>query len=150
VNRTIEVLLDVQASPTELAAISAAFDAAGIAVDDLSAGYSQKSLDIPWVVLISLGGGLTAGAFLRSFFSEAGKEAGLAVKTWHEQMREARAASRLRAGNVAIKDQEGTWIIFSVMPDEAYAKLLELDWETERGGYFVWDQDQSEWRNASP
>jgi hypothetical protein len=131
------VLLDVEASPEEVAAVERVVRSFGIG-GRVEAGLHRKALgDLPFTVYVFMP--VAAG-----FLGALGTDLYAGLKRFLTGIVEARNGRR---GAVVIRDG-AQLVLSSDLPDEALQALAELDPSELEDGYWVWDRDAHEWRNA--
>ena len=102
----IDVMLEPSAQTPDIAAVAAAFTAAGIQAE-VSAVYARRSADLlPWVIII--GGGFLPWVFLKAAAvqgagDEAGRDGSRALMRLVTALYEARKDSRAKEGTVSIE-----------------------------------------------
>lgn len=147
-----EVLLLRHASEEDVAAVEAAFAAAGFEVRaraevELRGGGigSWGGASLPWDVYVVLG--VPLALFLQGFMSAAGEDAYDAVKRWVRDIVAAHdRPGYYRNGAIDVRDSAGGGIVFSAgLSDEAFAALRLLDWSAVEGDLLLWDADTGRW-----
>ena len=140
----VDILLDLDASASEVAAVKAIAREEGIH-GSVQATWSSRGLESPWVICLLA----PVGIFFSAFFSTVGKEAG---KDAYQGIR--RLTSRLfgarRNSNGSVElwdDNTRTHVILTAdLPEEAYAQLALKGLGQMQGGYWTWDSKLKEWK----
>ena len=140
----VDILLDLDASASEVAAVKAIAREEGIH-GSVQATWSSRGLGSPWVICLLA----PVGIFFSAFFSTVGKEAG---KDAYQGIR--RLTSRLfgarRNSNGSVElwdDNTRTHVILTAdLPEEAYAQLALKGLGQMQGGYWTWDSKLKEWK----
>ena len=140
----VDILLDLDASASEVAAVKAIAREEGIH-GSVQATWSSRGLESPWVICLLA----PVGIFFSAFFSTVGKEAG---KDAYQGIR--RLTSRLfgarRNSNGSVElwdDNTRTHVILTAdLPEEAYAQLALKGLRQMQGGYWTWDSKLKEWK----
>ncbi len=124
-----------------------------------------------WLVLIAI----APAAFLKAFFSEAGKDAWHGLKRLLHDLRAARGGDRAGSGDIVARadtpsrdDSDAVehvaallgWVeppdaiitlsLSADLPDEALQALFELDLSEYGADYLFWDKERRQWRTPSP
>ena len=136
----IDILLDSNASPSEVAAVEAIVREEGLH-GSIEAGWSSRGLEQdPWVIFLLF----PIGIFVKGFLTDAGKDAYQGIRRLTSRLFGARRNSN---GCVEVwDDHTSTHIILtSNLPEEAYTQLAQIGLEQLRGGYWTWDSDSKEW-----
>jgi hypothetical protein len=142
----LEVVLDIEATSDEVAAVEAAFRDAGFDAD-VKAAYVRKGIgQYPWVVYVTV----PVGLFLRKFLELAAEEAWVALKRLVTQVREARRESLAPPGSVLMVDEttHETIVLLGNEPDEAFQQLATLDIRQTDSGHLYWDDKVGRWVDA--
>ena len=144
---TVDILLDMEASPKEVDAVTRVAQEEGIR-GSVRAAFFRKSLgDLPWVIYLLVPALVFSSAFLKGAGQEAGRDAYQALRKFISQLYDAR---RDRNGSVVVRDSETfTHIVLQDdLPEEAYKQLAQIDQEQLEGGYWVWDFEQCRWNRT--
>jgi hypothetical protein len=145
----LEVLLEAECPPAEMAAVAEVFEAAGIQAD-VSAAYARRSaVLLAWIIIIG-GAGLT-WSFIKAAVQGAGDEAGR--EGWRALMRlvkdlhEARRGSRAPEGDVSIETSEVREILLRLdLPEEAFRQLWAIEEpHAPMSGQLRWDRERQAW-----
>ena len=142
----LDVVLDVEATPQEVAAVEAAFREAGFDAD-VQAAYERRGIErYPWVVYVTV----PVTLFLKKFLELAAEDAWAALKRLVQQVREARKKSLAPPGTVLIRDNATgeTIVLLGNEPDEAFQQLAELDNRQTDSGHLYWDSKIGRWVDA--
>lgn len=144
----IPVSINDFATDPQLEAVEEAFRSAGIDAE-IEANYFMKSADlVPWIVSISLA--YSAGAFFSGFFGKLGADAATRMQEWVRELRKAWESSPALPGSIVIRGEDGTTVVIGDPPEQAYASLLELNWEEVEGSYLLWNEERGEWEDGTP
>jgi hypothetical protein len=143
----LSIKLDVAATPEEVRAVEAAARAEGFEAE-VAASWEkppQTGNGAFWMVEILVGSSLSA--FFGGIAAAAGADAWKKIKSFAEQLREARAPSKVAdSGNIVLRDSRGRQLmLWKAFPDEAYEALFQIDWDDHASGLLVWDDRASEW-----
>ncbi len=144
---SIEVLLEREASPKEVAAVEQAMREAGIDAT-VRAAYERRGVgDFPWILQIS---GAAASIFFAGFLAAAGADAWKALKALIVKLYEARASSRAPKGVVILIDEAThEWILIrDDLPDEAWQLLLTIEIPKTKSSQLRWDFKAKAWRET--
>ena len=136
----IDILLDSDASATEVSAIEEIARQEGIH-GSIQATYSQRSWgEVPWVVFLLA----SINLFFAAFIAEAGKDSYQGIRRLVSRLFKARRNSH---GNIVVSDDDsGTTIVLSEdLPGEAYTQLAQKGLQQIRGGYWTWDAKANTW-----
>ena len=136
----VEWVLDEEASPDEVAAVSQIALEEGLP-GQVTASYGRRSAEVMEAITLIQ---TQVIPFLEGF---------LAVSSAYKDLR--RLVSRLFAarrkgqGTVEISDRDFlTTIVFTPdLPEEAFKQLAKLGLENIDGGYWVWDSNQGCWKS---
>jgi hypothetical protein len=142
----LEVVLDIEATSDEVAAVEAAFRDAGFDAD-AKADYVRRGRELyPWLVSVTV----PLGLFLKRFLELAAEDAWVALKRLVTQVREARKASLAPPGSVLIVDKRTheTIVLLGNEPDEAFQQLPTLDIKQTDSGQLYWDDKVGQWVDA--
>jgi hypothetical protein len=143
----IPVLLDRYATDEEVTKVRAVFERAGreAMVRPVWEKKPHTGNGAFWTVLVLLG--VSFKSFADGFFGKFGEDAAVAFREFVDELRQARRTSTLADdGWFEFDDvEESNVMLASGLPDEAYRALLNLDWETARGGMLMWDSHEREW-----
>ena len=143
----IEILLDAEALPREIAAVEAVAQKEGIR-GSVRAAFFRKSLgDLPWVIYLLAPVLVFCSAFLKGAGQEAGRDTYQALRGLVERLYHAR---RNRHGGVIVRDSDTfTEIVLQDdLPEEAYRQLAQMGPKRLEGGYWVWDSEQNRWHRT--
>lgn len=136
----IEYVLDLRASPDELASVTQIALEEGVP-GQVRAALSQKSIeDVAWTVLI-----LTPIVpFLKGFMEEAGRSS---YKDLRRLVTRLIAAGKRGKGHVEVMERDSlTTIVFPPdLPEEAFEQLTKLGLENIAGNYWMWDSTTKCW-----
>ena len=143
----IDILLDSDASDSEVAAVMDVAREEGIE-SSVQANYFRKSLgELPWVIFLSVQVGVFFSAFLKAAGQEAGRDAYLGIRRLVSRLYNARRNSN--GSVVLLDDNTRTHITLNAdLPEEAYKQLAQIDPEQLKGGYWTWDFDQKKWSQS--
>ena len=142
----ISVSINDFATGAQREAVQKAFRSAGIDAE-VGANYFMKSADlVPWIVSIPLA--YSAGAFFNGFFGKLGADAATRMQEWVRELRQAWESSPALPGHIVIRGDGGTTVVIGDPPKEAYASLLELNWEEVEGSYLLWNEERGEWEDG--
>ncbi|MCY3801559.1 MAG: hypothetical protein OXG46_08255 [Chloroflexi bacterium] len=140
----IEIVLDAEALPREVAAIEEIARDEGIR-GPVSATLFHKSLDeLPWAIYLLAPVSLFFSAFLTRVGNEAGRDAYQAVRRLVCRLC---AARRNKRGSLTVRDSD-TFTHIALRPDlpeEAYRQLSQMGPEQLEGGYWMWDFEKNQW-----
>ena len=140
----IDILLDSDASDSEVSAVKAVVREEGIQ-GSIQASWSSRGLEeSPWVICLLA----PAGIFFSAFFSTVGKEAGKdAYQGLRRLISKLFGARRNSNGCVELWDENTrTHIILTAgLPEEAYTQFAQKGLEQIKGGYWTWDSSRMEW-----
>lgn len=140
----IDILLDAQASDSEVGAVKAAAREEGIH-GSVEAAWSSRGLgESPWIIILLMPLVFFLNNFLSGAASEAGKDAYQAIRRLVSMLFAARSNSN---GCVEFWDEgTGTHIILPAnLPVEAYVQLRQKGLEGLKRGFWTWDPDKKEW-----
>jgi len=148
------VLLDREASVQEVTAVTQVLHSRGFE-PNIRAEWQKDPRSgngAFWIVLITIA--LPVRDFLKSFTETLGKKAGESswesLKSLIDDLRAARRESTVAAdGWIELDDPEGTKLMVAAIPNEAYQRLLEIDWSHVRGGTLMWHDQDKEWFDPS-
>ena len=137
----IDILLDSDASASEVVTVAAVAREEGIQGSVQPAWSSRGLEESPWVICLLM----PVGVFLSAFLSAAGKDAYAGIRRLISRLFGAR---RNTNGSVEFwDDKTKTHIILSAdLSEEAYAQLAQKGVEQLMGGYWTWDSGVSEWK----
>ena len=141
----IDILLESDASDSEVAAVKAVAREEGIHGSVQTTWSSRGLEESPWVICLLA----PFGVFFSAFFSTVGKEAGRdAYRGIRRLTSRLFGARRNSNGSVELwDDNTRTHIILTAdLPEEAYAQLAQKGLEQLKGGYWTWDSNLKEWR----
>ena len=140
----IEILLDAEALPHEVAAVEEVAQEEGLRAP-VSASFFRNSLgDLPWVIFLLAPVSVFFSAFLTGVGQEAGRDAYQAVRRLVSQLYGARRDGQ---GGVAFWDSNTFThvVLLPDLPEEAYGQLTQIGSEQLEGGYWVWDFEKKRW-----
>ena len=143
----IDIVLDMEALPQEVAAVKEVAEEEGIR-GSVRATFFRKSLgDLPWAIYLLVPVLVFCSAFLKGSGQEAGRDAYQALRQLISRLYNAR---RDRKGSVVVRDSDTfTHIVFQDdLPEEAYRQLAQIGQERLEGGYWVWDFEQGRWNRT--
>lgn len=143
------VQLDKEAGADELKAVEAAFRRYGFDAEVEATWHRrpQTGNGPSWVIAAALGA--TFAQFFGGFFSAAGADAWMKLRDWVSDLYAARQQSiHGPEGGLQLTDADGTEIVVWRLPDEAFRRLLEIDWSEHLGGLLWWDEERREWTDA--
>ena len=144
IGMNIEVILDSNASDSEIEAVKAVLREEGIhgSVEASLGGRGQG--EFPWVIMLLMPVASFLHGFASAFGKEAGRDAYQALRRWVSRFFAARRNSN---GNVVLLDDDtATTIVFSAdLPKEAYEQLTQKNLEQLKGGYWTWDSNLEKW-----
>ena len=139
----VEILLDAEASPDEVAAVAEIAREAGLQ-GPVRANIERKSGDdLSWLILLIV----ALRPFVEAFFGEAAKDSyrklPQLVSKWY-------AARRGEHGSVSVEDNEtSSSIIFSPdLPKEAYREFARMG-ERLEGHSWKWDEEGNSWKGVN-
>lgn len=135
-----EVVIDAGASEAEVRAIERLFDEAG-APAIVSADLESRSVGtLPWAMIVTF----PLAAFVTGFAAAAGTDAWHALKGFVADVFEARRSPDRPDGAIEWDDERRRVILTDRIPDDGFQQLTSG--ELPGSGYFVWDEEQKEWR----
>ncbi len=135
----LEVHLDVGADEQEIAAVSRAYDEAGVPAIVTASIVRRSAITelLPWTMVVKV----SLTVFLLRFANNAADDAYRALQTLIRRVYEAR---RGRPGSICLEDGERKVILTDEVPDEGLRELVEG--KLDAPGYYVWDAGRGVWR----
>jgi hypothetical protein len=141
----VQVILESECTDVELAAVTEAFESAGIPAQ-VEASYSRRAAEVlPWLIEIEKSAKYLAAAITGGLLAAPGADAWTSLKRLVGRLYKARKDSR---GNVVVRDPDtNTEIALERdLPDEAYQRLLEIESpRAPQSGIPRWDRERRQW-----
>jgi hypothetical protein len=142
----IEVMLEREATPEEIAAVERVLIEAGID-GTVIAVFERQSVGLnPWVLWIVVP---AATRFLSAFMAEAGEDAWRRLKSWVLKLYASRATSKAPKSAITLLDEATNEFVLlrDNLPDLAWQLLFTIDFRETDSGQLRWDFTTNAWRD---